>query len=179
MKLCTATESQQDEVWKDVVGYEGIYRVSSFGRVKSLANGSSRKEKILKSHVDRNGYVKLDLSKKGQSKKFYVHRLVAQAFIPNSLNKSQVNHRDGVKTMNHASNLEWCTPSENVKHAYSIGLTDRVKPVLAVNLDTNERLEFVSRSDASRHLGVSTGNIYDVLKGKSNHANGWKFEQCS
>lgn len=90
-------ESQQEEVWKDVLDYEGLYQISSFGNIKSLANCSTRKEKTVQTHINRNGYMRVDLYKKGHRTKFSVHRLVAQAFIPNPSNKPLVNHRDGVK----------------------------------------------------------------------------------
>lgn len=160
-----------DEVWKDVVDYEGYYKISNIGRVKSLLG---RNERLMKTHISRNGYEKLDLSKKGQTKKVYVHRLVAQAFIDNPENKPLVNHRDGVKTMNHVSNLEWCSHSENTTHAFANGLAGSVKPVVAINLETNERLEFISQSEASRQLGL---NVSYVLSGKAKHTKGWKIKR--
>lgn len=116
------------EVWKDVVGYEGLYQVSNLGRVKSLdrqiirSNGTGYfvKEKILKSSL-RNGYPCVSLhSDKGRKK--YTHRLIAEAFIPNPKNKPEVNHINGIKNDNRIKNLEWATYSENIKHAYNTGL---------------------------------------------------------
>jgi hypothetical protein len=116
------------EIWKDVVGYEGIYEVSNYGKVKRLEtlvknkNGYRLvKEKILKipSHI----YQSVFLSN-GKIKQHYVHRLVATAFIPNPLNKEQVNHKDGNKLNNNLSNLEWVTKAENQLHAIENGLID-------------------------------------------------------
>ena len=112
------------EVWKDIVGYEGLYQVSSFGRVKSLdklIKGKSgslvpRKEKALRLDIDVDGYLIATLTKDNNSKKYKVHRLVAMNFIPNSFKKSQVNHIDNVRNNNKVSNLKWGTPSENSKH---------------------------------------------------------------
>lgn len=122
------------EKWKDIKLYEGLYQISSFGRVKSLnritsnVDGISReiKEKILKQSIS-NEYYSITLNN-GTKKRFSVHRLVALAFIPNPENKEQVNHKDGNKLNNMKSNLEWNTKSENQLHAYAIGLQKR-KPL--------------------------------------------------
>jgi hypothetical protein len=121
------------EQWKPVKGYEGLYEVSNHGRVRSLdrreemKNGRKRfyKGKLLKPMKDRRGYLYVDLKKDGQRKLHRIHRLVAEAFLLNPDNLPVVNHRDGNKENNHYSNLEWCTSSQNNKHAYDMGL--RVK----------------------------------------------------
>lgn len=118
------------EVWKDVKGYEGFYQVSNKGRVKSLARTIVRsdgqyksiKEKILKSGTSSKGYQQINLCRNGKQKTMKIHRLVAEAYIPNSKNKPEVNHKDGDKSNNVISNLEWVTPKENMRHAYDIGL---------------------------------------------------------
>lgn len=101
------------EEWREVVGYEGIYKVSSYGRVQNSYGH------ILKPEISRNGYERVTLFDR---KKYQVHRLVAIAFIPNPQNKEVVNHKNGVKTDNAVDNLEWNTWSENVSHAYATGL---------------------------------------------------------
>lgn len=101
------------EQWRSIPGYEGIYQVSSEGRVKN-AYGH-----VLKPETAKNGYKRVTLFDR---KKFQVHRLVALAFIPNPDNKEVVNHRNGVKADNRVENLEWATWSENEKHAYATGL---------------------------------------------------------
>ncbi|MBE8952238.1 MAG: HNH endonuclease [Quinella sp. 1Q7] len=108
-----------DEIWRDVVGYEGYYKVSNFGRVKSFHKGKS---KILKFGVSPFGYLRVVLCKDFKKKNRPIHILVAQAFIPNPDNKRQINHIDGDKTNNHVSNLEWATPAENIHHAFAMGL---------------------------------------------------------
>lgn len=106
------------EEWKDVIGYEGFYEISNFGNVKSLYTN-----KILKSDsVDKFGYVRFSATKNKIQKIKRVHRLVAEMFIPNPNNLPQVNHKDGNKLNNHVNNLEWCSDSENKKHAYKTGL---------------------------------------------------------
>jgi hypothetical protein len=121
----------QVEIWKDVVGYKGIYQVSNLGRVKSLevkrftkANNSfsTYKEKILNQSYTKDGYLKITFTVNKVKKTFLVHRLVATAFIENPNNKPEVNHINGIKDDNSYKNLEWNTPVENVKHAYKNGL---------------------------------------------------------
>lgn len=114
------------EIWKDVVGYEGIYQVSNLGNVKSLIGYNGKKyisrEKLLSKTLSTAGYYKVELFNKKERKSFRVHRLVAIAFIENPLNKEQVNHIDGNKLNNNVENLEWNTPKENVRHSIDTGL---------------------------------------------------------
>lgn len=108
-----------DEEWRDVVGYEGHYQVSNFGRVKSFWR--HQVGKIITPQLNHKGYLVVEL-RDGQSRKVkFVHRLVAQAFIPNPDGKPEVNHRDGGKFNNHVDNLEWVTRIENMNHAVQSG----------------------------------------------------------
>ena len=108
------------EAWKDVVGYEGLYKISSNGEIYSLISGKERKLKISKS----NGYVLVDLYKDGIGKWYRVHRLVAEAFIPNPNNLPIVMHLDNNKQNNHYTNLKWGTISENTQQAFDDELID-------------------------------------------------------
>lgn len=117
------------EIWKEIKGYEGMFAVSNYGRVKSLARRVSnhtgfinKPERILKPFKDVKGYLRVYLTKNSKKKFTPIHRLVSFAFIPNPENKPQVNHIDGNKQNNRVENLEWCTNGENQIHAYVHGL---------------------------------------------------------
>lgn len=113
------------EEWKDIKGYEGFYQISNLGRVKSLGGWCGtvkRKEKIRSTSFTHDGYEKVRLIHQSKDKTMRVHRLVADAFIPNPDNKDTVNHIDGNKKNNIVSNLEWVDRSEQMTHAYDLGL---------------------------------------------------------
>lgn len=120
-------------IWRDVVGLEGLFVVSDEGEVKSLARhvervndkGFFKPEKILSRWTTQRGYLASQLG----ARYFFVHRLVADAFIPNPSKSPQVNHIDGDKQNNNASNLEWVTPLENSQHAYATGLARNLQGV--------------------------------------------------
>lgn len=101
------------EIWKDIIGYEGLYQVSNFGRVKSMHKA---KHIIVKISKNNNGYMCFNLNKNNRHKHARLHRIIAQAFIPNPENKSQVNHIDGDKLNNSIDNLEWVNNRENLTH---------------------------------------------------------------
>ena len=120
----------ETEEWRDVKDYEGLYQVSNFGRVRSLDReyvNSLGVKKYLKSRVfkleykNSDGYINSTLRKDGTSRTVRVHRLVAEAFLPNPENKPQVNHKNSVRHDNSVGNLEWCTVSENMKHRFLVG----------------------------------------------------------
>ena len=114
-----------EEIWKDIPGYEGLYKISSNGDVLSLRSGKLRKP-VAQAH----GYLSVSLSGKDHKKKrFYIHRLVATAFLgdPPSMNY-EINHKDLDKANNTVDNLEWCTRKENMRHAYFSGQTNYKRP---------------------------------------------------
>lgn len=105
-----------------VVGFEGLYEVDTLGNVYSIVQTASRRKRTLKSYPNENGYMKVNLyDENGKCKKKYVHRLVAEAFIPNPLNKPNVNHKDCNVKNNSVENLEWCTQSENILYCSKLG----------------------------------------------------------
>jgi len=121
------------EIFKDINGYEGLYQISNLGKVKSLhrirkGKGGSNcpvRERICKTKLQNGGYEQATLIKNSEPKTLYVHRLVAEAFIPNPHSKAQVNHIDGNKLNNNSDNLEWVNQSENELHARNKGLKRR------------------------------------------------------
>lgn len=133
--LCNSNE----EVWLPVLGYEKYYKVSNFGRVKTLVRHGERGhrfnsyESIVKLCVCATGYYVSGFNKDKKTSTKKTHRIVATAFIPNPLNKKCVNHKDGNKLNNHVSNLEWATHAENNKHAYDKGLKVAARGQLSSN----------------------------------------------
>jgi len=157
-----------------------LYQVSNFGRVKSLTRLSKQNhllpERFLKTN-ENDRYLRVDLWKDGKHKFYEVHRLVAAAFIANPENKPVVNHIDGDKHNNKVNNLEWCTVSENNKHAYNTGLAKQNKtPIKATNIKTGEIIYFDSQTEAGEILGCGKGHINDCLCGRQKTCKGYKFE---
>lgn len=182
------------EIWKDVEGYEGLYQVSNLGRVKSLGMNFIRSDlkpytrsgRILHQLVYKNDYVKVELTNHGFSKRYYVHRLVAQAFIPNPDNLPEVNHKDENPANNHVDNLEWCTHKYNSNYGtrakrikntmQSIG---RMVPVLMYSKDGKFIKRFDSIRGASEELNIHCGSIVECCQGKRRKSAGgyvWKYE---
>ncbi|WP_433708684.1 NUMOD4 motif-containing HNH endonuclease [Paenibacillus illinoisensis] len=173
-------EGLQGEEWLPVLNYEGLYEVSNLGRVKRLRSSDTSKEKVLKPQIQRDGYQRVTLSKRGQKKRLAIHRLVAIAFIPNPENKEQVNHLDADKLNNNLTNLHWATRKENMAHAITHGLMKKNNnPVIAIHLDSGEQYQFKSQTEASRELGIYMKNISNVLKGRITHVGRWSFVRNS
>lgn len=122
---------KDNETWVDVPNYKGVYKINRNGDILSFAK---KNKKILKPQVHYSGYKHITLG----SKHYTHHRLLAEIFIPNPDNKTQVNHKNGVKADNRLENLEWVTPSENVKHAYRNNLKSRPIGVSNFNNKLNE-----------------------------------------
>lgn len=177
-----------EEIWKPVVGYEGIYEVSSLGRIKSCertlirSNGRKTKfpDKLMKPSINHKGYEIIDLRNKGSRQGGFVHRLVGKAFIENPHNKEQINHKNGVKTDNRVENLEWVTNQENMKHAYKNGIRNNDslaksnrKKVCQLTLEGRLIRTFNSIGDAIETTGVK--NISAVCRGVRNEAGGFKW----
>lgn len=163
-----------EELFKDVKGYEGLYQISNLGRVKSLPrNGTINAERILKSTINNSGYNTVILAKQNKCQTHFVHRLVAEAFIPNPDNLSQVNHKDENKLNNDASNLEWCTPSYNVN--YGTRNDKASKPVQCIETG----IIYKSAVEAEKKTGSCSRHIAHVCKGKRKTTNGyhWKYAE--
>lgn len=108
------------EEWKVIKGFENLYMISSFGRVKSLKRKGVTKERILRARIEKKGYIHYSLKKDNKEHEKKAHRLVAEAFLNNPDNKPQVNHLDGNKINNYYKNLEWVTNGENQVHSYIV-----------------------------------------------------------
>ncbi len=176
------------EKWKDIRGYEGLYKISNLGRVKSLwpcRRGS--KPRILKNLKQKVGYSGIELCKNKKHTRFNIHRLVGIAFIKNPLNKPQVNHINGVKTDNRVENLDWCTRSENEYHSYralgkKAGLSNKFgklhpasRPVIQLDKENNYVAEFECAADAARKCGFSEEGIRLVCMKKTNSSGGFRW----
>jgi hypothetical protein len=179
------------EIWNDIKGFEGLYKISSLGNVKSLGNGKStctlyKKERLLFSKAKANGYMHVKLNKDGKRYYFSLHRLIATTFLINPSNKKEVNHKDGNKLNNSLANLEWVTTSENQKHAYANGLQIAIKDkdnkqsikVVQLNLDGTFIKVWDSIKQIKREIGFNTFGIIKCCKKekKYNTAYGYKWE---
>lgn len=163
----------EDEIWCPIKGYEGLYEVSDKGRVKSIGYC---KERILSPGKHPNGYLQVELYKNGERKMCKVHRLVAQTFIPNPDNLTQVNHKDENKENNSVQNLEWCDSKYNINYGTR---NDRCsKPVLQFTKDGEFIQEWKSTRDVERNLGYSNCNISSCCTGKRKSAYNfiWKYK---
>ncbi len=172
------------EVWKEITGYKGSYSVSNLGRVRSefriierLRNNKINflpiRERILKQRITKHGYCAIKLSKDGKHKNYLVHVLVCAEFIGLKPTKSDVNHIDCVKTNNNLDNLEYCTRSENIIHAYANGLRPfkggsnswnsqlTEKEAIEIYNDTN------SQSIIAKKYGVSKSTVKHIKKKRS------------
>lgn len=176
----------EEEAWKDIPNCDGLYQVSNLGNVKSLGRyvrvsdklGGRRKKKesLLKFEVCKNGYLRVSLNKDGGRKHFLVHRLVAEAFIPNPQNMPQINHKDEDKTNNRVENLEWCDAKYNSNYGKRTMKSSiaKFKPVKQYDLQGNFIREFSSFKEASDSVGVS---VYkqDCKAGRSAGGYQWRM----
>lgn len=182
------------EKWKDIEGYEGLYQVSNIGRIKSLErykkNHSKMKkveEKILAQTKDKNEYFTVLLSRDGKSKRFKVHRLVANAFIINTDGLLEVNHKNGIKTDNKLENLEWCSRNENMQHASKMNLMKPCignnnplsKTIIQYDKDMNKIAEYGCIREIERKTRYRNQNISHCCNGKFKTAYGyiWRFKE--
>lgn len=164
------------EIWKNIKGYEGLYQVSSDGRVKSL---KWNKERILKPGIRKGGYLQVALCAGGKQKSLMVHRLVCEAFHDNPENKPEVNHINEIKTDNRACNLEWCTRIENMNHGTRNERSGKAqsKSVGQYTRDGELIKIWPSTIEAKRQAGFDCGHISRVANGERKTHKGfvWKY----
>lgn len=182
-----------EEVWKPIKGYEGLYEVSNLGRVKSLPKvvdlrraKQNRVEKFLRPIPDGKGYLMVWLFKDQVKKMWKVHRLVADAFIPNPHNKPQVDHINADKTNNRLCNLRWCTEKENSNNPITAkrnGDSHRWTksscsvPIVQLSINGDLIKMWDCMSDVKRQLGFGHSHISQCCSGKRSSAYGfiWKY----
>lgn len=173
------------EEWKPITGYEDYYEVSNIGRVRSLERVVSRKNgttctihaRLKNLGTDKDGYKKVLISKNGINRCLFVHRLVAEAFIPNPDNLPQINHKDERQDNNVVNNLEWCTNkyncnygTRNMRHALKRG-----KPVLQYDLNGVFIKKYPSASEAERQMGHKHIHVTECCNGQSGTAGGYRW----
>lgn len=179
----------EEEIWKDIPGYEGLYQVSSKGNIVSVNYNHTGKRKIRIPRMDRGGYLYVNLHNKGTTKTFKVHRLVAITFIPNNANLPQINHKDENKLNNNVENLEWCNSSYNNSYGSRPrkvldshkrnGSKNAERPVVKIDHSGIIIDEFISISEAARKSGVRRESIRDCILGRQKTSCGyiWKHKQ--
>jgi hypothetical protein len=175
---------------RPVVGYEGIYEVSRNGEVFRVAGAMGAVVgRKLKPTPNQDGYLHVDLYRNNVRQTHTVHRIVAQAFHPNPDNLPRVNHINGIRTDNHADNLEWCDAHHDLLHSYRVlgrvaywkgkprpeGFGVSKRPVRGTNIKTGEVVEMESTHAAARFVNGSQSNICSACQGKYKHAYGWRW----
>lgn len=161
-----------EEIWKDIKGYENMYQISNFGRVKSLPRKyAGTKTRILKPHLEKDGYLRVKLSKNNKSICCKVHRLVCESFIKNPNNLDTVNHIDKNKQNNNVLNLEWMSNINNIRYSQN-------KKVVQYDKNYNLIKEFNSMIEAQNELKINKSNICQCCLGKRKTAGGyiWKYK---
>lgn len=172
----------KNEIWKNILNYENLYQVSNLGNVKRKQ--TNKLLKTLKHGKKENEYLMIALSNNGKEKMFYIHRLVAQAFIDNPNNLPQVNHINGIKSDNRVENLEWCTNGENQIHAIKNNLKI---PARGLQCGNTRKVGQYSKSGnlikkweyiklASMELNILSSNIINCCKNKIPSAGGYKWK---
>ena len=157
------------EIFKDIDGYEGLYQISNFGNVKSLPkrDGNGNRERILKQEImkrDHTNYRRVAFSSNGIVKRFQVHRLVGLAFISNPENKAQINHIDNNGENNNASNLEWATSFENMRHSYNQGRLPKLEASGGIKGRKTRELKQIKRFESMKNKIYGKRQLLQIME---------------
>lgn len=162
------------EIWKDIEGYEGKYQVSNLGNVRSLNYHRMGITKLLKTRKDKDGYNMAFLVRSGYKRPFGVHRLVAQAFIPNPNNYPVVNHKNEIKDDNRVENLEWCTVRYNTLYGTGVQRAIINQPnKIKIKIDG---IEYISLTSAARSIDSSIQALKTAIRKGQTSFKGHKIE---
>lgn len=171
---------KNEEQWKNIKDFEGYYKISNFGIIKRIERIQVRKngwtntlsEQVVTPNLTPKGYLRIQLTKDGIKKNIFIHRLVAEAFVPNPENKEYVNHINGDKQDNYYKNLEWVTSSENLQHSYDLGLKRPAYKYIVkcitldiITLGINEMVKILHEKGYKK---VNPSGIYNCITGKNN-----------
>lgn len=168
---------QNDEIYKEIPGYEGLYKISNYGNIYSI-----QKEQLLKPQPSHHNYQRIQLHKNGSHKSFAVHRLVAEAFVDNPNNYNEINHKNEITSDNYYKNLEWCSHDYNIHYGNRMSKYDLAKtPVIMMDMNGNEIARYKSQLEASKEIGISQGAISNACSGRAKTAGGakWAYEQST
>lgn len=165
------------EEWKDINGYEGLYQISNYGSVRSLNYNHTGCIKNMRLSMGTYGYLQTCLTKNNHRSTKKIHRLVADAFIPNPNNYKEVNHKDENKTNNYVDNLEWCSAKYN--NNYGTRITRVSKEYLQLDLDGNLIAVWKSSKAIERELGFDRRHINRCCAGGRPTAYGYKWKKAA
>ena len=179
--------NEQKEIWKELVESNGKYLVSNYGNVINAKPKKSKEPYIIKPLIDRFGYTRVSIYFEGKYRQALVHRLVARMFIPNPNFYLEINHKDGNKQNNHVDNLEWCTRSQNVKHAFDMGLKvnkkgsehAHAKKCYEYDMKGNFIKEWGSITEAANYYNDVISNVCAACSGKYKtfHGHIWSYKR--